>query len=259
MKAIRAVSSENFEVECCGRAVGGNKVKKARILVCDDEPDIVSALVIYLTSEDYLVSKASNGEEALAALDKEEIDLVLLDVMMPVMDGITTMAKIREKSNVPVIFLTAKSEDTDMVLGLNVGADDYITKPFNPVELIARVRSALRRYLFLGGGVQSKEESGDAHISIGGIEIFDDKKIVTLDGSEISLTPKEYDILKLMMENPGRVFSMKEIYEHVWREASFGDENTVAVHIRHLREKVEYDPSDPRHLKVVWGRGYKFE
>lgn len=224
------------------------------ILVCDDEKDIVSAMRIYLESDGYAVYSANNGREALDVLGHEEIHLVLLDLMMPVMDGMSAMVEIRKKSNVPVILLTAKSEDTDKVLGLNVGADDYITKPFNPVELLARVRSQLRRYMQLGGAAAKKER-----FAIGGIELDDVAKEVTLDGEVISLTRTEYDILKLLMEQPGRVFSPREIYEAVWKDASFGTENTVAVHIRHLREKIEYDPAEPRYLKVVWGRGYKME
>lgn len=224
------------------------------ILVCDDERDIVSALEIYLRSEGYMVYAANNGREALDVLAREEIHLVLLDLMMPVMDGMSAMVEIRKRSNVPVILLTAKSEDTDKVLGLNVGADDYITKPFNPVELLARVRSQLRRYMQLGGTVAKKER-----FVIGGIELDDAAKEVTLDGEEVSLTRTEYDILRLLMEQPGRVFSPREIYEAVWKDVSFGTENTVAVHIRHLREKIEYNPAEPRYLKVVWGRGYKME
>lgn len=224
------------------------------ILVCDDEKDIVSALGIYLRSDGYEVYSANNGREALDMLEHEEIHLVLLDLMMPVMDGMSAMVEIRKRSNVPVILLTAKSEDTDKVLGLNVGADDYITKPFNPVELLARVRSQLRRYMQLGGTAAKKER-----FVIGGIELDDVAKEVTLDGEAVSLTRTEYDILKLLMEHPGRVFSPREIYEAVWKDTSLGTENTVAVHIRHLREKIEYDPAEPRYLKVVWGRGYKME
>ena len=224
------------------------------ILVCDDEKDIVSALKIYLGSEGYVVFAAYNGKEALELLEREEIHLVLLDLMMPVMDGMSAMIEIRRHSNVPVILLTAKSEDTDKILGLNVGADDYITKPFNPVELLARVRSQLRRYMQLGGTTAKKER-----FVIGGIELDDVAKEVTLDGEAVALTRTEYDILKLLMEHPGRVFSPKEIYKEVWKDVSVGTENTVAVHIRHLREKLEYNPAEPRYLKVVWGRGYKLE
>ena len=224
------------------------------VLVCDDEKDIVSALRIYLTSEGYQVYEAYNGKEAIEIIKQKEVHLVLMDIMMPEMDGISAMVKIRELTNVPVILLTAKSEDTDKVLGLTVGADDYITKPFNPVELQARVKSQIRRYMLLGSGnvVNNK-------LSVGGIEL-DDKSIeVTLDGELVNLTRTEYDILKLLMEHVGEVFSPNQIYEKVWKDDPFGTENTVAVHIRHLREKLEYDPANPRYLKVIWGRGYKME
>ena len=224
------------------------------VLVCDDEKDIVSALKIYLTSEGYNVFEASNGKEAVEVVESEEIHLVLMDIMMPVMDGIQAMAKIREKSNVPVILLTAKGEDTDKVLGLTVGADDYVTKPFNPVELQARVKSQLRRYMLLGSGNKSVGKA-----RMGGIEMDDKAKEVTLDGEKVNLTRTEYDILKLLMDHPGEVFSPNQIYEKVWKDNPFGTENTVAVHIRHLREKIEYNPQEPRYLKVVWGRGYKME
>ena len=225
------------------------------VLVCDDEKDIVSALKIYLASEGYQVFEAYNGREALEIMNRETMHLVLMDIMMPEMDGIQAMVKIREISNVPVILLTAKSEDTDKILGLTVGADDYITKPFNPVELQARVKSQIRRYMLLGSGNQQME----AKFSIGGIEMDDRAKEVTLDGEIVSLTRTEYDILKLLMEHPGEVYSPNQIYESVWKEDAFGTENTVAVHIRHLREKIEYNPAEPRYLKVVWGRGYKME
>ena len=225
------------------------------VLVCDDEKDIVSALRIYLTSEGYNVLEAFNGREAVDIVLNNEIHLVLMDIMMPEMDGIQAMVKIREVSNVPVILLTAKSEDTDKVLGLTVGADDYVTKPFNPVELQARVKSQLRRYMLLGSGV--KDVPGKA--KMGGIELDDKAKEVTLDGEKVNLTRTEYDILKLLMDHPGQVFSPNEIYEKVWKDNPFGTENTVAVHIRHLREKIEYNPQEPRYLKVVWGRGYKME
>ncbi len=224
------------------------------VLVCDDEKDIVSALRIYLTSEGYQVYEACNGKEAVEIVKEKEVHLVLMDIMMPEMDGIQAMVKIRETSNVPVILLTAKGEDTDKVLGLTVGADDYITKPFNPVELQARVKSQLRRYMLLGSGVK---EAGKAHM--GGIELDDKAKEVTLDGEKVNLTRTEYDILKLLMDHPGQVFSPNEIYEKVWKDNPYGTENTVAVHIRHLREKIEYNPQEPRYLKVVWGRGYKME
>lgn len=223
------------------------------ILICDDEKDIVSALKIYLTNPDLRLLTAENGREALEILKTEDIHLILLDIMMPVMDGISAMIKIREMSNVPIILLTAKSEDTDKILGLNTGADDYITKPFNPVEVTARVRSQLRRYMQLGGRIKTES------LVIGGIELDDVEKKVTLDGEAVSLTPTEYEILKLLMENPGRVYSPKELYRKVWQDEPIGNESTVAVHIRHLREKIEIDPAEPRYLKVVWGRGYKIE
>lgn len=226
------------------------------ILVCDDEKDIVSALKIYLESDGYKVFTAFNGKEALDAAAENEVHLILMDIMMPVMDGITAMVKLRESSNVPVILLTAKSEDTDKILGLNVGADDYITKPFNPVEMLARVRSQIRRYTKLGGNLV---QSGDDVLTVGGISLNDASKTVTVDGDEVSLTPTEYAILKLLMENRGRVMSQKEIYEKVRKELAFGAENTIAVHIRHLREKIEIKPSEPRYIKVVWAHGYKFE
>ena len=224
------------------------------ILVCDDDKDIVSALKIYLCAEGYKVFEAYNGLEAVKTVEKEEVHLVLLDIMMPQMDGIAAISKIREISNVPVILLTAKSEDTDKILGLNMGADDYVTKPFNPVEVMARVRSNIRRYIQLGGG-----EVKPTRIVIGGIVMDDGEKTVSLDGDTVSLTPREYDILKLFMQNPGAVFSPKEIYRRVWGELPINAENAVAVHIRHLREKLEINPAEPRYIKVVWGQGYKIE
>ncbi len=226
------------------------------ILICDDEKDIVEALNIYLSSEGFNIIKAYNGAQALEAVEKEDIHLVLMDIMMPEMDGITTMTKLRQKSNIPVILLTAKSEDTDKILGLNVGADDYVTKPFNPVELIARVKAQLRRYMTLGGG--NVTEKKDTYM-VGGIILDDKSKKVVVDGEEVNLTPTEYYILKLFMENPGKVYSPKDIYKEVWKDIPLGSEGTVAVHIRHLREKIEINPSEPRHLKVVWGQGYKME
>lgn len=224
------------------------------ILICDDEKDIVNALDIYLKSEGYNTVLSYNGSEALEKVRTEDIHLVLMDIMMPVTDGITAMVKIREISNIPVILLTAKSEDTDKVLGLNVGADDYITKPFNPVEVIARVKSQLRRYMMLGGG-----NFPEKAIVIGSIELDDASKKVTVDGEKISFTPTEYEILRLLMQNPDKVFSPKEIYQKVWKDDPYGAESTVAVHIRHLREKIEINPAEPRYLKVVWGQGYKME
>ena len=224
------------------------------ILVVDDEKDIVSALEIYLKAEGYRVLTAYNGREALSVAAREDVHLILMDIMMPVMDGLTAMAQLRQTSNVPVILLTAKSEDTDKVLGLNVGADDYITKPFNPVEMLARVRSQLRRYLHLGGG-----QVQPSTLVIGGIRLDDNAKIVTVDGDTVSLTPKEYDILRFLMQNAGTVFSPSEIYRRVWDDMPLNASGAIAVHIRHLREKLEIDPSDPRYIKVVWGKGYKME
>lgn len=226
------------------------------ILVCDDEVDIVSALKIYLESEGYSVYSAFDGFQAIEIMEKEDIHLILLDIMMPRCDGITAMAKIRQKNNVPVILLTAKGEDTDKVLGLNVGADDYVTKPFNPIELLARVRSQLRRYFSLGAAVPSEDASV---LAVGAIVLDDRFKIVTVDGETVSLTPTEFEILKLLMQSPGEVFSLKRIYQSVWNEPVIGNEGTVAVHIRHLREKIEINPAIPRYLKVVWAHGYKIE
>ena len=226
-----------------------------QILVCDDQPDIVSALKIYLTPEGYRILEASNGLEALDLVRKEDIHLILLDIMMPKMDGITATSKIREFSNVPIILLTAKSETEDLVLGLNIGADDYITKPFVPVEVLARVRSHLRRYAKLG----SRPEENRDKLTLGGISMDDRTKSVTVDGIAVNLTPTEYSILFLLMNNPGKVFSTKALYEAVWQEVALGSEGAVAVHIRHLREKIEINPSEPRYLKVVWGQGYKIE
>ena len=225
------------------------------ILICDDQPDIVNALKIYLKPEGYRIFEAFNGAQALDVMRREDFHLVLLDIMMPCMDGITAAAKIREFSNVPIIFLTAKSETEDVVLGLNVGADDYITKPFVPLEVIARIRSHLRRYAKLG----SRPKESAHVITVGAVTMDDNAKEVTVDGDPVSLTPIEYSILKLLMCNPGKVFSTKALYEVVWQEPAFGSENAVAVHIRHLREKIEINPSEPRYIKVVWGRGYKME
>ncbi len=224
------------------------------VLICDDQPEIVNALKIYLSPEGYQIFEAANGLEAIEVIRSQDIHLVLLDVMMPQLDGITALAKIREFSNVPVILLTAKSEIEDMVLGLNVGADDYITKPFVPVEVLARVRSHLRRYAHLG----SKPDSSNL-LSVGGICMDDSAKSVWVDGESVSLTPIEYSILKLLMENPGKVYSTKQLYEAVWQEPAMGNEGVVAVHIRHVREKIEIVPSRPRYLKVIWGQGYKLE
>ena len=225
------------------------------ILICDDQPDIVNALKIYLKPEGYKLFEAYTGAQALELVKKENIHLILLDIMMPRMDGITATSKIREFSNVPIILLTAKSETEDKVLGLNVGADDYITKPFVPVEVLARVRSQLRRYAQLG----SKPEEQTGVLTIGAVTLDDRTKAVQVDGETVALTPTEYAILHLLMANPGKVYSTKALYESVWQEAALGSEGAVAVHIRHLREKIEINPSEPRYLKVVWGQGYKME
>ena len=227
----------------------------ANILIVDDDPDIVAALRIYLSSEDYGIRSAATGREALDALAQGGVDLVLMDVMMPEMDGIEATARLREEYNIPVILLTAKSESSDKVLGLNIGADDYVTKPFDPVEVLARVKSQLRRYTRLGG--QPEKKSGV--LAIGGIELCDAEKTVTVDGESVSLTPIEYSILHLLMKNPNRVYSSAQIYQQVWNDAPYGSESAVAVHIRHLREKVEINPGEPRYIKVVWGQGYKLE
>ncbi len=225
------------------------------ILICDDQADIVNALKIYLKPEGYGLYEAFNGAQAVEIVKNEDIHLVLLDIMMPQMDGITATAKIREVSNIPIILLTAKSETEDMVLGLNVGADDYVTKPFVPVEVLARVRSQLRRYAMLG----AKPAGHEGTMTVGGIALNDTAKTVTVDGEPVSLTPIEYAILHLLICNPGKVYSTKALYEAVWQEAALGSEGAVAVHIRHLREKIEINPSEPRYLKVVWGQGYKLE
>ena len=225
------------------------------ILICDDESDIRNALRIYLTAQEYRVLEAETGLQALELMEREEIHLVLMDIMMPGMDGMTATAKLREHSNVPVILITAKSEDNDKILGLTVGADDYITKPFNPLEVLARVKAQLRRYAQLGGMAAPKVSA----LRCGGIEMDDEAKRVTLHGEEIALTPTEYDILHLLLENPGKVFSSREIYSLVWKDAPLSAEGTVPVHIRHLREKIEIDPANPRQLVVVWGKGYKLE
>ena len=225
------------------------------ILICDDDRDIVAALKIYLSSQkDYRLFEAYTGKQALETVKNNDIQLVLLDIMMPEMDGIAVTAKLRETSNIPIILLTAKSESADKVHGLNVGADDYITKPFDPMEVLARVRSQLRRYTMLGARI----EQPDRYV-LGGIELNDVDKSVTVDGQPVQLTPSENGILRLLIKNPGRVYSSSQIYEQVWNEASLGSEHSVAVHIRHLREKVEINPSEPRYIKVVWGLGYKME
>ena len=228
------------------------------ILVCDDDRDIVSALDVYLTSEGYRTVKAYDGLEALEAAQRQPVDLILMDIMMPGLDGIRATARLRETCNVPIILLTAKSEDADKVLGLNIGADDYITKPFNPIEVVARVKSQLRRYTTLGGKHRDGTDQ-DGVLRNGALAMDDDAKTVTVDGETVNLTPIEYNILRLLLKNPGRVYSTAQIYEQVWNDPALGSENTVAVHIRHLREKIEIDPANPRYLKVVWGLGYKME
>ena len=225
------------------------------ILVCDDDQAIVDAIEIYLSQEGYTVLKAYDGLEAIRMVKEKEIQLVILDIMMPRMDGIRATMKIREISAVPIIFLSAKSEDVDKILGLNVGADDYITKPFNPLELNARVKSVLRRYTQLGAIAEKK----DTVFQIGGLRVDDDRKEVTVDGEVVKLTPMEYRILLLLVQNPGKVFSIGQIYERIWKEEAVSGDNTVAVHIRHIREKIEITPKDPRYLKVVWGVGYKID
>ena len=225
------------------------------ILVCDDDKEIVEAIEIYLTQEGYRILKAYDGTEALEMLEREEVHLLLLDVMMPKLDGIRATLKIREKNSIPIIILSAKSEDADKILGLNVGADDYVTKPFSPLELVARVKSQLRRYTQLGAAA---EKRGNIY-ETGGLMIDDDRKEVTVDGEIVKLTPIEYRILLLLVKNQGRVFSTNQIYESIWEEEAIAADNTVAVHIRHIREKIEINPKEPRYLKVVWGLGYKVE
>lgn len=228
----------------------------AKILVCDDDKDIVEAIDIYLTQEGYEVLKAYDGDEAIKVLKRNEVDLLIMDVMMPRLDGIRATLKIRENMSLPIIILSAKSEDADKILGLNIGADDYITKPFNPLELVARVKSQLRRYTQLGSTARSDNQS---EFRTGGLVIRDDLKEVTVDGEKVKLTPIEYNILLLLVKNQGKVFSINQIYENIWNEEAIGADNTVAVHIRDIREKIEINPKEPRYLKVVWGVGYKVE
>ena len=226
------------------------------VLVCDDEKDIVNALRIYLSGGDYRVFEASNGQEAVEAVANNEIHLILMDVMMPKMDGIAATARLREITNAPILMLTAKSESADKILGLNVGADDYITKPFDPAEVLARVRSHLRRYTRLGA--QPQEEKKKVY-TVGPVTLDEEAVAVTVDGDPVTLTPIEYNILRLLISHPGRIYSSSQIYEQVWNENAVGADNAVSVHIRHLRQKIEIDPSEPRYLKVVWGLGYKME
>lgn len=227
----------------------------ANILVCDDDKEIVDAIEIYLSQDGYKIYKAYDGEQAIQILDKEEIHLLIMDIMMPKLDGIRATLKIREYSSIPIIILSAKSEDTDKILGLNIGADDYICKPFNPLELVARVKSNLRRYTSLG----SFTGENKAIYQVGGLVLNDDTKQVTVDDEPVKMTPIEYNILLLLMKNQGRVFSINQIYESIWNENAIGADNTVAVHIRHIREKIEINPKEPRYLKVVWGVGYKID
>lgn len=227
----------------------------ASILVCDDDKEIVDAIEIYLSQDGYKIYKAYDGEQAIQILDKEEIHLLIMDIMMPKLDGIRATLKIREYSSIPIIILSAKSEDTDKILGLNIGADDYICKPFNPLELVARVKSNLRRYTSLG----SLTGENKAIYQVGGLVLNDDTKQVTVDDEPVKMTPIEYNILLLLMKNQGRVFSINQIYESIWNEDAIGADNTVAVHIRHIREKIEINPKEPRYLKVVWGVGYKID
>ena len=227
----------------------------ANILVCDDDKEIVDAIEIYLLQEGYTIFKAYDGQQAIKILKEQQIHLLLIDIMMPKLDGIHATLKIREYSSIPIIFLSAKSEDSDKILGLNIGADDYITKPFNPLELVARVKSNLRRYTTLG----NPNTENNALFQGGGLCINDDTKEVTVDGDSVKLTPIEYNILLLLVKNCGRVFSIDQIYESIWNEEAIGADNTVAVHIRHIREKIEINPKEPRYLKVVWGVGYKIE
>ena len=226
----------------------------ANILICDDEKDIVEALKIYLSSDDYTLFTAYDGLEAIETVKNNDIDLILLDIMMPKLDGIRATHMLRKITNVPIIFLTAKSEDSDKILGLDIGADDYITKPFNPIEVSARVRSHLRRFTQLGSKIENSSV-----LKTGGIILDDERKQVTVDGENVDLTPVEYGILRLLMQNPGKVFSSDEIYSNVWKEAPIASDGVVSVHIRHLREKIEINPSEPRYIKVVWGHGYKME
>ena len=227
----------------------------AEILVCDDDKEIVEAIEIYLTQEGHHILKAYDGEQAIRVLQNHPVDLLIIDVMMPKLDGIRATLKIREKNALPIIILSAKSEDADKILGLNVGADDYVTKPFNPLELVARVKSQLRRYTQLGAMTEKKENIYET----GGLMIDDDRKEVTVDGESVKLTPIEYRILLFLVQNQGRVFSINQIYENFWNEEAIAADNTVAVHIRHIREKIEINPKEPRYLKVVWGLGYKVE
>ena len=238
-----------------GSGTENEERERMNILVCDDDREIVEAIEIYLSQEGYHILKAYDGMQALKVMEQEEVHLLIIDVMMPKLDGIRATLKIREKSSIPIIILSAKSEDVDKILGLNIGADDYVTKPFNPLELVARVKSQLRRYTKLGN---MQNESQNTY-QVGGLTINDDLKEVTVDGELVKMTPIEYNILLLLVKNPGKVFSIEQIYQNIWNEEAIGADNTVAVHIRHIREKIEINPKEPRYLKVVWGVGYKIE
>lgn len=245
----------NFQIYHYWRGQCAIKGVNMNILVCDDDREIVDAIEIYLSQEGYTILKAYDGMQAIKILEENEVHLLIIDVMMPRLDGIRATLKIREKSSIPIIILSAKSEDVDKILGLNIGADDYVTKPFNPLELAARVKSQIRRYTKLGN---MQSESANAY-SVGGLTIDDDLKEVTVDGEAVKMTPIEYNILLLLVKNPGKVFSIEQIYQNIWNEEAIGADNTVAVHIRHIREKIEINPKEPRYLKVVWGVGYKIE
>ena len=238
--------------------VKGAEMSDINILVCDDDREIAGAIEIYLRNEGYNVFKAYDGVQALEIAGKQKLHLIIMDAMMPGMDGVQATMKIREEKNIPIIMLSAKSEDYDKITGLNVGADDYVTKPFNPLELMARVRSQIRRYMNLGS-IQGEQQHEEGVYCSGGLVVDDRQKLVTVDGEQVTVTPIEYGILKFLTENAGRVFSIGQIYEAVWNEPAYSPENTVAVHIRRIREKIEIDPKNPKYLKVVWGIGYKIE
>ena len=258
----RAKTLPRKEVEMTGTDSYGNREKvtpdQIKILVCDDDKEIAGAIEIYLHNEGYNVFKAYDGLEALEIVKREELHLIIMDIMMPKMDGVQATMRIRSEKNIPIIMLSAKSEDYDKITGLNVGADDYVTKPFNPLELIARVKSQLRRYVNLGS-IAGQPQKKEGVYSTGGLVVDDEQKTVTVDGEAIAVTPIEFGILRYLTENAGRVFSIEQIYEQVWNEPAYNPENTVAVHIRRIREKIEIDPKNPKYLKVVWGIGYKIE
>ena len=258
----RAKTLPRKEAEMTGTDSYGNREKvtpdQIKILVCDDDKEIAGAIEIYLHNEGYNVFKAYDGLEALEIVKREELHLIIMDIMMPKMDGVQATMRIRSEKNIPIIMLSAKSEDYDKITGLNVGADDYVTKPFNPLELIARVKSQLRRYVNLGS-IAGQPQKKEGVYSTGGLVVDDEQKTVTVDGEAIAVTPIEFGLLRYLTENAGRVFSIEQIYEQVWNEPAYNPENTVAVHIRRIREKIEIDPKNPKFLKVVWGSGYKIE